>query len=84
MSKEARARLSARNKETQVWKLARNTGAKTPEGRKKVGQNAVKDGARGAGMVALVGWLRSIKALITPQPASQTKSKQIAEGMKID
>jgi hypothetical protein len=64
MSPEARARLSARNKETQVWKLARNTGAKTPEGRAKVGRNALKDGARGKDMAALVGWLASLRRLL--------------------
>lgn len=64
MSPEARARLSARNKQTHVWLLARNTGAKTPEGRKRVGQNAVKDGARGEGMVALAAWCASLRKLL--------------------
>ena len=64
MSPEARARLAARNKETQVWKLARNTGAKTPEGRKRISQNAVKDGARGKDMVALGVWLASLRRLV--------------------
>jgi hypothetical protein len=64
MSPEARARLSARNKETKVWKLARNTGAKTPEGRKRIGQNAVKDGARGKDMAALVDWLATVRRLV--------------------
>jgi hypothetical protein len=65
MSPEARARLAARNKETQVWKLARNTGAKSPAGRKRVGQNALKHGARHASMGAVAGWVKSIKALLT-------------------
>ena len=64
MSPEARARLAARNRETQVWKLARNTGAKSPEGRKRVGQNALKHGARHASMGAVAGWVKSIKALL--------------------
>ncbi len=64
MSPEARARLSARDKETQVWKLALNTGAKTPEGRKRVGQNALKHGARQAGMGAVAGWVKSIRSLL--------------------
>ena len=64
MSPEARARLAARNRETQVWKLARNTGAKTPEGRKRVGQNAVKHGARHASMGAVAEWVKSIKSLL--------------------
>jgi hypothetical protein len=64
MSLEARARLSARNKETQVWMLARNTGAKTPEGRKRVGQNAVKHGARHESMKAVAGWVKSIRNLL--------------------
>jgi hypothetical protein len=61
---EARARLSARNKETQVWKLARNTGAKTPEGRAKIAQNATKDGSRSKGMAALIGWLATVRRLV--------------------
>lgn len=64
MSPEARARLAARNRETQVWKLARNTGAKTPEGRKRVGQNALKHGARHASMGCVAAWVRSIKVLL--------------------
>lgn len=65
MSPEARARLAARNWETQVWKLARNTGAKTPEGRKRVGQNALKHGARHASMRTSALWLRSISDLMS-------------------
>ena len=64
MSPEARARLAARNKETQVWKLARNSGAKTPEGRERVGQNALKHGARHASMGAVAGWVTSIRRLL--------------------
>jgi hypothetical protein len=64
MSPEARARLAARNRETQVWKLARNTGAKTPEGRKRVGENALKHGARSAGMGAVAAWVKSVRELI--------------------
>jgi len=64
MSPEARARLAARNRETQVWKLARNPGAKTPEGRKRVGQNALKHGARHASMGAVAEWVKSIKAML--------------------
>jgi hypothetical protein len=65
MSPEARARLAARNRETQVWKLARNSGAKTPEGRKRVGQNALKHGARHASMGAVAEWVKSINGLLT-------------------
>lgn len=64
MSKEAQARLSARNKETQVWKLARNTGAKSAEGRRRIRQSALKDGARGREMAALRCWLRTVKNLV--------------------
>lgn len=64
MSTEARARLAARNRETQVWKLARNTGAKTPEGRKRVGQNALKHGARHGSIKAIAEWVRSVKNLV--------------------
>lgn len=64
MSPEARERLAARNRETQVWKLARNTGAKTPEGRQRVGQNALKHGARHSSMKAITDWVRSIKNLL--------------------
>lgn len=64
MSTEARARLAARNRETQVWKLARGTGPKTPEGQRRVGQNALKHGARHASMSAVAEWVRSIKALL--------------------
>jgi hypothetical protein len=67
MSLEARARLAARNRETQVWKLARNSGAKSPEGRKRVGQNALKHGARHASMGAVAGWIKSMKALLAKQ-----------------
>lgn len=63
MSPEARARLAARNRETQVWKLAHNTGAKTPEGRQRVGQNALKHGARHSSMRAVAEWLASLKVL---------------------
>lgn len=65
MSPEARARLAQRNRETQVWKLARNTGAKTPEGRQRVGQNALKHGGRSKSMKAAAQWLRSVRALIS-------------------
>jgi len=64
MSPEARARLAARNKEVRQWELARDTGAKTPEGRKRVGQNALKHGARHASMRDVTEWLRSIRCLI--------------------
>lgn len=64
MSPEARARLAQRNRETRQWLLARNTGAKTPEGRRRVGQNALKDGARHASMLAIAKWVRSVKALL--------------------
>lgn len=64
MSLEARARLAARNRQTQLWKLARNTGAKTPEGRAKIGQNALKHGARSAGMQAAAEWVRSLRHLL--------------------
>lgn len=64
MSPEARARLAERNRNTQVWKLATNTGPKTPEGRKRVGQNALKHGARHASMKAVAGWVKSVKALL--------------------
>lgn len=64
MSAEARARLAARNKETQIWKLARNTGAKTPEGRKRISQNALRHGARHSSMKAIAEWVKSVKILI--------------------
>ncbi len=64
MSLEARARLAARNKETQVWKLARNTGPKTDDGKKRVAKNALKHGARSAEMNATSAWLRSISTLL--------------------
>lgn len=64
MSLEARARLAARNRQTCVWKLAKNTGTKTPEGRAKVSQNAVKHGARSAGMQAAAEWVRSLRHLL--------------------
>lgn len=65
MSPEARARLAARNRAVKQWELATNTGPKTPEGRKRVGQNALKHGARGANMRALAQWLSSVRALLT-------------------
>ena len=64
MSPEARARLAARNREVRQWELAYNSGPKTPEGRKRSGQNALKHGARGKGMAALAGWLSSIRQLL--------------------
>lgn len=64
MSPEARARLAARNRKTQVWKLATNTGPKTPDGRKRVGQNALKHGARHASMRAISAWVKSVKTLL--------------------
>jgi hypothetical protein len=64
MSPEARARLAARNRETQVWKLARNTGPKSPGGRTRVGQNALKDGARHSGVRAVAEWVKSLKILL--------------------
>jgi hypothetical protein len=65
MSLENRARLAARNRETRVWLLSKNSGAKSPEGRRRVGQNALKHGARHASMGAVAGWVKSIKALLT-------------------
>lgn len=64
MSPEARARLAARNWETRQWELAYNTGPKTPEGRQRVSQNAVKHGARHASSKAVAEWVRSIKLLV--------------------
>jgi hypothetical protein len=64
MSPEARARLAARNREVRQWEFARNTGPRTPEGRKRSGQNALKHGARHASMKAVAEWVKSIKELI--------------------
>ena len=64
MSPEARARLAARNREVLQWEFARNTGPRTPEGRKRSGQNALKHGARHASMKAVAEWVKSIKELI--------------------
>lgn len=63
MSPEARARLAARNRETRQWEKACNTGPKTPKGRQRVGQNALKHGARHASMRAVAEWVKSIKSL---------------------
>lgn len=65
MSPEARARLAARNKSTKPWEMARNTGPKSVEGRKRIAQNAFKHGARSSGMLAASNWLKTIRQLIT-------------------
>ena len=64
MSPEARARLAARNREVRQWELAHNSGPKTPEGRKRSGQNALKHGARHASMKAVAEWVQSIRILL--------------------
>lgn len=58
------ANMSAVNRRHRMWERATNTGAKTPEGRAKVGRNATKDGARGREMAAMVGWLESLRRLL--------------------
>ncbi len=65
MSPEARARLAARNKATRQWEKACNTGPKTQKGRQRVGQNALKHGARHASMRVVAEWLKSVRSLLT-------------------
>jgi len=73
MSPEARARLVARNQATQVWKLARNTGPKTDDGKKRIAKNALKHGARSAEMGAISAWIQTLPQLCQLLDRSLTK-----------